>query len=83
MTVSMEQKDVVRVNPKATIVANCSIKTYIQQYNTIYIARQSNLFEAIIDPTKLDDLKPKSIYRLDKNKFVSFSKCSTFFLFPI
>lgn len=77
MNVSMELKDVVRPNPKATILAKCSINTYIEQYNTIYAARQSNLFDAIINPTKLPDFK--KLNRFDRNKCVSFSKFSTFF----
>lgn len=57
------------VNPKATIVAYHTTNDYVMLYETIFKARESNLFEAIINPQKLRDFTKQN--HLDRTKCVS------------
>lgn len=69
----MEHRDAIRVHAKATIVAHCNVWRYVKMYEAIYTARNSALFEAAIDPTKLRNFTT-NVYGFDRTKCVSFPK---------
>lgn len=61
--------DDLRKNPKATIVAYHTTDIYVTLYETIFKARNSNLFEAVINPQNLRGFTSQN--HLDRNKCVS------------
>lgn len=60
-----------RVIPKATIVACFPTDIYVTLYETIFNARNSNLFEAIINPKNLRDFTQIKQHHFDRRKCVS------------
>lgn len=71
LEVGVEHRDAVRVNSKTIVVAHYCIEFFIILFETIYTARESNLFEAIVSPDKLHNFTHLD-YRFDQTECVSF-----------
>ncbi|XP_055322839.1 uncharacterized protein LOC129578382 isoform X1 [Sitodiplosis mosellana] len=68
LEVVMGMTDSLRANSKAIIIAYLCIDFYVKLYETIYEAQKSNLFEAVVNPTKLRPFTTQN--RLDRTKCI-------------
>lgn len=69
LEVGMEHRDNVRTTSKAVIVAHQNIDSYVGQFNAIFDARKSNLFNQLIDPFALTNRRSgNEIARNNTNK---------------